>query len=124
MWSSGKEYRVYWLCLVYYSIMDQFLFLTLTLSLTILSSIVNALHPNLCINCKHFTKSNYFTNDEFGRCKKFPKSSKYDENYIDFLVTGKKKDINIEDYPYCSIIRNDDVKCGVLGISYESKKNM
>lgn len=88
-----------------------------------LCSTANAVKPKLCVNCKHFVKFNYFTNNEFGRCKKFPKYPKYDENYIDFLVTGKNKDASIDDYHYCSTIRNDNGKCGLLGISYESKKN-
>lgn len=85
----------------------------------------STVYPKLCINCKHFTKFNIFTDNEFGHCKKFPKYPKYDENYLDYLVTGKpqKNKDNVEDYHYCSTIRMDTKKCGVLGISYEPKDN-
>ena len=95
--------------------MFRLLFLTLTLSVLFLST-GNAV--KVCIHCKHFAKFNIFMGNEFGRCKKFPK---FDENHVDYLVTGKKKDA-IEDYYYCSTIRMNANKCGVLGISYEPKK--
>lgn len=98
----------------------MFRFLWLTLCMLGFSS-VNATNPKLCIHCKHFTKLNFITDNEFGHCKKFPKYPKYDENYVDYLVTGKTKD-NVEDYHYCSTMRMDANKCGFLGISYESKK--
>jgi hypothetical protein len=89
----------------------------------VVCSAINAANPKLCIHCKHFMKHNFFTNNEFGRCKKFIKYPRYNENYINFLVTGENKRYNIDDYYYCSTVRIDSEKCGTLGISYESKNN-
>lgn len=67
----------------------------------------NALTPKLCIHCKHF-KPNNLSGPEFGRCGALPT--------IPNFVTGK---IDLKDYSYCSIARNNDKLCGNSGKLFE-----
>jgi hypothetical protein len=75
--------------------------------------------PNFCVNCKFFIKPDFFliSNKEFGKCKQFPKI--IDEKDYNFFVTGIKKKQKIE-YFYCSIVRQNEDKCGQEGKLYES----
>lgn len=69
--------------------------------------------PKLCVNCKHFipdTHSNFFRNDEFGKCRLFP-----------LLVTGKQK-VSETDYSYCSTARSYEHYCGKKGNFYSDEK--
>jgi len=77
----------------------------------------SAQQTKLCINCKHFIKPNFFMNDKFGRCLKYPKSN---DSMIDYLVTGKRSFI-IDEYPYCSTTRKYEHTCGIEGKSFEQK---
>ena len=70
--------------------------------------------PNLCINCKFYTK-NFLTFSEFGKCSLFPKDK--DNDY--FLVNGIKN--NNQEYHYCSTSRNSERMCGEEGKFYEKK---
>jgi hypothetical protein len=72
----------------------------------------NQIKPKLCIDCKYYTKDNFFTFSEFGKCLLFPD----DEYNTNFLVNGKNKQ-----YYYCSILRSHDHMCGKEGKYHEIK---
>lgn len=67
-----------------------------------------------CINCK-FYKKTFFTDSEFGKCTMFPRKQTNDN----YLVNGKNA--TIEEYYYCSTVREYDNMCGEEGKFYEEK---
>ena len=74
--------------------------------------------PNLCVNCKFFTKD-FFTMNKYGRCAVFPKEEQDDDNmYV--LVDGTKTN-NKPEYNLCSIARKYEKMCGQEGKFYEKK---
>jgi len=73
---------------------------------------LNEIKPNLCVNCRFFTKS-FIIGNQYGRCCLFPKTEMDTD-----LVTGIKKDAN---YQFCSIARNYDDMCGKEGKKYIKK---
>ena len=73
---------------------------------------LNEIKPNLCVNCRFFTKS-FILGNQYGRCCLFPKT----EMDID-LVTGIKKE---PQYQFCSIARHYDDMCGKEGKKYIKK---
>ena len=74
--------------------------------------------PNLCVNCKFFTKD-FLTMNKFGKCALFPKEDQeYDNRY--FLVDGTKIN-NKQEYNFCSIARKYERMCGQEGTFYEKK---
>jgi hypothetical protein len=66
----------------------------------------------VCFNCKHFKKT-LFNQNQFGRCKLFPKESNE-------LVGEYKPKIKI-DYYFCSTARDNDDMCGKEGFFFEKK---
>ena len=73
---------------------------------------LSEIKPNLCVNCRFFTKS-FIIGNQYGRCCLFPKTEMDTD-----LVTGIKKDAN---YQFCSIARNYDDMCGKEGKKYIKK---
>ena len=71
--------------------------------------------PKLCVNCRFFTKKNFFLGDEFGKCSLFSREIENSE----YFVTGKKKDKT--DLWYCSTARNSEAMCGKNGNYFEQK---
>ena len=71
--------------------------------------------PNLCINCKYFTKE-FLTAHEFGKCTKFPK----EDDDSNFFVNGVKPPEKKE-FHYCSTSRKFNHMCGNEGKYYEKK---
>jgi hypothetical protein len=70
--------------------------------------------PNLCIDCKHYTKPFIFADKNFGKCSLFPRPD-LDEY---FFVVGSK---SIDDYYPCCIARAYDDMCGKDGKLFEKK---
>ena len=68
----------------------------------------------LCINCKHFTKD-FFNSNQFGKCKSFSKET----NSNVYLVDGKSN--KHADFYYCSTARTSDDMCGTEGYFFEKK---
>ena len=75
---------------------------------------LSEIKPNLCVNCRFFTKS-FILGNQYGRCCLFPKTET--ETDID-LVTGIKKE---PQYQFCSIARHYDDMCGKEGKKYIKK---
>ena len=75
--------------------------------------------PKLCIDCKFFRKDN-LSNDKFGKCSFFPDKKDYDDDDMEFLVTGIKKNKK-EFYYFCSTSRKYEDMCGKEGRFYEKK---
>jgi hypothetical protein len=71
-------------------------------------------NPKFCINCKYFIPDDY--SNQFGKCSLFRNTLNH--NY--YLVNGEVEE-NYDDYQYCSIVRNNDNKCGVNGKLYKKK---
>jgi len=69
---------------------------------------VDALKPNLCINC-NFYKKDRLTNNKFGKCLLFPQETTSDYFFVDGI--NKKK----IDYHYCATARNLHHMCGEEG---------
>jgi hypothetical protein len=78
----------------------------------------NPIKPNLCVNCKFFTKD-FFTMNKFGKCAVFPKEDQDDDNRY-LLVDGTKTNDKRE-YNFCSIARKYERMCGQEGTFYEKK---
>lgn len=83
--------------------------------LSLLLLIVPCIAVKFCVDCKHFKKDR-FSSNEFGRCGLFP----YEVLNDDYLVTGKRI-VSIE-YTYCSFARTNEEKCGKEGIHYDKKQ--
>lgn len=66
--------------------------------------------PHFCKNCKFF-RNDFLLGNKYGKCSLF---QELDDP--DFLVTGKGE------YLFCSIVRDNDDKCGKEGKMYEEKK--
>ena len=86
--------------------------------LTEIVSLNPPIKPNLCVNCKFFTKD-FFTMNKFGKCALFPKEDQEDDNRY-FLVDGTKTN-NKQEYNFCSIARKYERMCGQEGKFYEEK---
>jgi hypothetical protein len=86
--------------------------------LTEVVSLNPPIKPNLCVNCKFFTKD-FFTMNKFGKCALFPKEDQEDDNRY-FLVDGTKT-ANKQEYNFCSIARRYERMCGQEGKFYEAK---
>lgn len=86
----------------------------LVLNQQTLTTITNA--ENFCVNCVHFRK-NFFSLNEFGRCKLFPIDI---ENKADYLVSGKPG----KEFRYCSTVRMDKDMCGPKGKYFQKKCNI
>ena len=70
---------------------------------------VDALKPNLCINC-NFYKKDLLTNNKFGKCLLFPQEKTSDYFFVDGINNKKKID-----YHYCATARNLHHMCGEEG---------
>ncbi len=70
---------------------------------------VDALKPNLCINC-NFYKKDWLTNNKFGKCLLFPQEKTSDYFFVDGINNKKKID-----YHYCATARNLHHMCGEEG---------
>lgn len=80
------------------------------------SASTNPIRPNLCVNCRYFTKE-IFMPSKFGKCLVFPR----EDNTSDyFLVNGRKQNTKT-DFSYCSTARNLEHMCGKEGKLYEKK---
>ena len=78
----------------------------------------NPTKPNLCVNCKFFTKD-FFTMNKFGKCAVFPKEDQDDDNRY-LLVDGTKTN-NKQEYNFCTTARKFERMCGQEGKFYEKK---
>jgi len=97
----------------------KYIFMTIC---TVILSIFSAyeIKPKLCIDCKFFRKPNFSIDNKFGKCSFFPDKKDYDDDDMEFLVTGIKKNKK-EFYYYCSTSRKYEDMCGKEGRFYEKK---
>lgn len=84
--------------------------------LLLLSSVSS--NTKICVNCRYFVKNSIFTGDEYGRCKMYLKEQ---DNIAEYLVTGAYKNIEKDDYYYCSTARGSEQMCGKQGKNYKKK---
>lgn len=93
-------------------------YILLFMFLTEIVSLNPVKKPNLCVNCKFFTKE-FLSMNRFGKCAVFPKEDQDDDNrYV--LVDGTKTNNKME-YNFCSIARKYERMCGEEGKFYEEK---
>jgi len=71
--------------------------------------------PNLCINCKYFTKE-FLTSNDFGKCTKFPKVDDDTAFFVNGVKPREKKEFH-----YCLTSRKFNYMCGNEGKYYEKK---
>ena len=71
--------------------------------------------PNLCIDCKFFTKE-FLKDNKFGKCTFFP----IEKSSTDYLVDGTRG-FEPTEYFYCSTARSSERMCGEEGKHFEKK---
>ena len=80
-------------------------------------------HTKTCNTCQHFIleiETNSFgwnvgkSEDCYGKCTMFPTNDKQKDAEINFLVTGKQKNVE-QDYRYCATARSFEDMCGEKG---------
>ena len=90
-------------------------YIYLILFFNILSAFSYNTKPNLCIDCKFFTKE-FLKDNKYGKCLVFP----IENLSKDYLIDGTKNTEQTE-YFFCSTARSSERMCGEDGKHFEKK---